>query len=1261
MNFDDFKNLYSISKTLRFELKPVGKTLENIIRDGILEQDQHRAESYQKVKKIIDDYHKSFIDKALSDCVLGDGKGGEEDLLTQYVEARRGKNEDAKKFKLAKEALRKRISEKLKKTDGYRDMFKKELIQKILPAFVGDDEENRKLVAEFDHFTTYFGGFNINRENMYSAEEQSTAIAYRLVDENLPRFVENLGIYTRIKEADGMKEEILEVQKAFEPYLQGTSMDQVFSLSYFNNLLTQRRIELYNALIGGRTEEDGTKVQGLNEKINLYNQQHNDTRLPRFQVLYKQILSDRVAVSWLPDVFTRDSEVLNAVKSFYEGGAVEALRGCKTLMSLIGKYNMEGIFIRNDQQLSAISNRLWGRWDALKQVVVEMLVKEVKQKKNENDEDYIKRLDKEFRERESFSISFINSCMGERNVKIQDYFSAFGSEEGKDLLTKVEEGYETVSGLLNGEYPKEKNLSQDTDSVEKLKLFLDSLLDVLHFIKPLLGSGDEPNRDGLFYAELTPIWDALDKVTPLYNKVRNYMTRKPYSVDKIKLNFDNATLLNGWPESMEINNSGLIFRDSGNYYLGILKKEFRNNFNGHTDPQDENDVIEKMIYMQGGDMGKNVQNLMVIDGKTRKVNGRKEKTGEFAGSNLRLEQAKCEHLPCDINRIRLQRSYSVSSNEFCKDDLCTFIDYYKQRVEEYYSDYSFRFKASSDYDSFDDFTSHVNSQAYQIYFRPISRAYINNLIEEGKLFFFQIYNKDFSVHSHGTPNMHTLYWRMLFDEQNLSNVVYKLNGEAEVFFRKRSLECDRPTHPKGVAIANKNENNQKKESTFQYDLVKDRRYTVDKFQFHVPITLNFKAKGESNINELVYQYLAQSQDTHVIGIDRGERHLLYLVLIGPKGNIIKQFSLNKIANVYNGQEYTTDYHTLLDKRENKRQEARRSWQTIEGIKELKEGYLSQVVHKITKLMVEYHAIVVLEDLNIGFMRGRQKVEKQVYQKFEKMLIDKLNYLVDKKANPSSPGGLLNAYQLTNKFTSFREMTKQNGFLFYIPAWNTSKIDPVTGFVNMLDTNYYNVSKAQEFFGKFESIRYNAKRGWFEFDMDYMRFGDKAKGTRTRWTICTNDERIESFRNPEKNNQWDTRKVDLTHEIRVLLSEYDISTEGEIKAAVVSQDKPQFFERLLHLLRLTLQMRNSVPNTETDYLISPVQDSKGQFFDSRRATSSLPENADANGAYNIARKGLMVLRQICAAWEGGTSHKNLKLDLTNKAWLRFAQEKPYLDE
>ena len=48
-----FTRLYPLSKTLRFELKPIGKTLSFIENHGLLEQDKHRADSYKKVKKII--------------------------------------------------------------------------------------------------------------------------------------------------------------------------------------------------------------------------------------------------------------------------------------------------------------------------------------------------------------------------------------------------------------------------------------------------------------------------------------------------------------------------------------------------------------------------------------------------------------------------------------------------------------------------------------------------------------------------------------------------------------------------------------------------------------------------------------------------------------------------------------------------------------------------------------------------------------------------------------------------------------------------------------------------------------------------------------------------------------------------------------------------------------------------------------------------------------------------------------------------------
>lgn len=432
---------------------------------------------------------------------------------------------------------------------------------------------------------------------------------------------------------------------------------------------------------------------------------------------------------------------------------------------------------------------------------------------------------------------------------------------------------------------------------------------------------------------------------------------------------------------------------------------------------------------------------------------------------------------------------------------------------------------------------------------------------------------------------------------------------------------------------------------------------MDKFQFHVPITLNFKATGGDNINQKVLDAIRDNGIEHVIGIDRGERHLLYLSLIDLKGNIVKQFTLNDIINEYNGRTYATNYKELLASREGERTDARRNWQKIENIKEIKEGYLSQVIHIITQMMVEYKAIVVLEDLNMGFMRDRQKIERQVYEKFEKMLIDKLNCYIDKQKDADEIGGALHPLQLASKFESFRKLGKQSGWLFYIPAWNTSKIDPVTGFVNMLDTRYENTEKARCFFSKFDSIRYNAEKGWFEFSFDYSKFTEKAKDTQTRWTLCTYGTRVKTFRNPTKLNQWDNEEVVLTGEFKHVFADAGIDIHGNLKEQICMLTEKKHLEPLMHLMRLLLQMRNSVTGTEVDYLLSPVADKTGCFYDSRNNIASLPKDADANGAYNIARKGLWAIRKIQATTNGDRPN----LAISNKEWLQFAQQKPYLND
>lgn len=1235
---NEFIHLYPLSKTLRFELRPVGKTEEMFRKSGILEQDNGRADSYKVVKKLIDRYHKDFIEKALQ------GFEFEEGSLEEYYKLYSTANRDEKEendFEDVKKDLRKQITKQLTKQEAYKRIDKKELIKEDLCKAIECSEEEKKAIEEFNDFTTYFRGFHENRKNMYSDKEQSTAIAFRLIHQNLPKFLDNIKTFKQIKGIEELQDKIQVLQTEF-----GCDIDQVFTLEYYNHLVLQSGIEQYNAIVGGVSKQEGEKVQGLNELINHYNQTHKDQRLPKMQLLYKQILSDRQSLSWLPEEFTEDDNlVLQTIEDFCQKLQNEKTNECgsvlqqiKTILASLSSYNLEGVYLTNDQQLTDISQRLYGSWAVVKYAILADLQRQSPQKNKESNEKYDERITKLFNSYKSFSIDYIDRCLqheeafGDKAIMIETYFENLGkktgeneTEESKNIFEQIEDAYNDAKELLQSEYPADKKLSEDESSVEKIKTLLDSFKTLQHFIKPLSGSGEESTKDERFYSDYSVLKDSLDILTPLYNKVRNYMTRRSYSNDKIKLNFGNATLCDGWDKNKETDNTAVLLRKDGLYYLAIMNKQYNRSFALDNLPC-EGECYEKVVYKLLPGANKMLPKVFLS------------------------EKGIAKYTPSEQLLQNYKKGTHKKGDNFNLQDCHELIDFFKASINKHedWKNFDFHFSDTSSYEDISGFYREVENQGYKINFQKVSTQYIDNLVNEGKLYLFQIYNKDFSTKSHGTENMHTLYWRMLFDERNLQDVVYKLNGEAEVFFRKKSLNVTKPTHPANQPIENKNPLNPSKTRTLCYDLIKDRRFTQDKFLFHVPITINFKSQGRDNINQLTREYLCSANDVHIIGIDRGERNLLYLTVIDSKGNIKEQMSLNKIINQYNinGCEntYEFDYHKRLDQKETERQQARQNWKTIENIKELKEGYLSQVIHIITKLMLKYNAIIVLEDLNHGFMRGRQKIEKQVYQKFEKMLIDKLNYLADKKKDPCEIGGILNAYQLTSKFESFEKLGKQSGFLFYVPAWNTSKIDPTTGFVNLFDTRYKNIVAAGEFFGSFDCISYNKDKDWFEFSFDYNKFTKKAEGTKTQWTICTYGDRIEYVGKEYK-------RIKLTEAFKQLFDEYKIDINSDLQKSICTSDNKNFFEKLLHLLRLTLQMRNSISNTDEDYIISPVMNSKGEFYDSRKASDNLPKDADANGAYNIARKGLMLLQQM----QQMRSLEKPQYDLTNKAWLQFAQQ------
>ena len=79
-----FTKLYQVSKTLRFDLEPIGRTKENIERNGIVERDNKRAVSYKSIKKVIDEYHKAFIEQMLDKFELTLTDNGNLDSLGEF-------------------------------------------------------------------------------------------------------------------------------------------------------------------------------------------------------------------------------------------------------------------------------------------------------------------------------------------------------------------------------------------------------------------------------------------------------------------------------------------------------------------------------------------------------------------------------------------------------------------------------------------------------------------------------------------------------------------------------------------------------------------------------------------------------------------------------------------------------------------------------------------------------------------------------------------------------------------------------------------------------------------------------------------------------------------------------------------------------------------------------------------------------------------------------------------------------------------------
>lgn len=1322
--FSEFTNLYSITKTLKFELKPTDIT-KNLLD---YKRDKERGEYYKKIKPLFDQLHRNFIAKSLAYYASQNVDYTEfKNKYDEFLKAKENKKKDDTKsqveFKTARENFDKikfyyrknlvnffnqyaenwklEINQKLstKYPEKYLPNKKGEIkyclnakgievltesgILEVLNLYLEEDlfvnekrqaftiEEKQKMLDGmnfFDKFFTYFRPFNETRENFYKDDGTATAIATRIIDENLVRFCDNIML---------VNSEMKVGDKVFKPIDVNIDYNKsIFQLNSFNQFVDQQGINLYN---GG--EKGDINLGQFNSGLNKYIQ--DNFKVPKsrslpFKNLYKIMLSEKTS---LFEEETAESciEILNEVNQKNQSWLPKIHQNFITIFE--NKENsefLEKIYLKKES-VNNLSVRFFGgsNWFVLEEAIKDLgysenidknyknfipiialkeailslengtyqSLKLTKKSKKQSDQLFESEVKHGYNAEELFKTEVLadyektDSSFWLMFIDLwkKDFESSFSENQELTKISKQELfGLQKYEPLKETNYTHKyvidgKEVSKKQTQANLAKLFLDSCMKIWQEAKmfelvKVVNRKSEPQYEYLkldeeFYETIKEYFDDF-VLFKQYDKIRNFSTRKPFSTSKFKINFENSTLLAGWDLNKESDNTSIILKSPIGYELIVMDTKSNKVFDKIKNPllfKTSSSEYQKMEYK-------------LLPGPNKML-----PKVAFADSN-RILFSEVFSKYQNIEEIRKNETFK--KERLVKNDLTTWIAFYQDILKTYpdWKKFDWNLKSPEGYEDVSKFYRDVQVQGYKLSFVSVNNEILNKLENEGKIYRYQIKNKDwneFAKKENKSKNLQTIYWEQLFSKENLSANILKLNGEAEIFRRPNTTErkFKQKKDIRGKLIY--------KGKTDKL-VIENERYSNDKMFFHVPITINFSAKEITKYNEFLKKNLLK-ENINYLGIDRGENHLLYYSLVDSNREIIQktadgkdgQGSLNELGAIDPVTGRPKNYERLLNDRQEAKQDAQDKWSAIGNIKELKAGYLSLAVHEICKIAFENNALIVLENLNYGFKKSRTiKFEKSVYQKFEVALANKLQHLVFKDKQPTELGGVLNAVQLAPKLDKVTDLdkTEQWGIIKYVQASYTSKICPLTGWhktIYLKDTE----SEIKKEFNP-EGDNY-IRIGWY--DNGYTKcytFSYDSKIEKVDY--CTLYLLPNLERSIYKDKKIDVITGEKLHiKLNNVLSQF--TNKDRINEEMWDKLDEKQWKEIKYVFDQVCNIRVKITNKDNekeDVIQCPIPyEYNGEkiFFDSRKAEEIgnkigriLPNNGDANGAYHIAKKGIDLL-------------------------------------
>ena len=339
-------------------------------------------------------------------------------------------------------------------------------------------------------------------------------------------------------------------------------------------------------MLGGFSDnQKETNTQGLNQKLN----QSKAIEKLQFKPLKKQILGESNRLSKPIEMFESDEDVIQAINDYYQRTKATVSRLQQLRRELLnGQFNDFGIYLSNNQTLTTLSHRWLGHWDEIKECAIQYNAKGALLTKSKRDKQNAR-----FNKQSSIKLTDIQDWVDDRyeQKNLIEYLKSLDLNDTFESYNKKYQQFEATINKL-----KDQSLRTNKKAKEDIQAFLDIGITIYKTLELFKGNGDESDRDIQFYSILDTEMNVLDEMLfSIYNKSRNYLTKKPYSLEKFKLNFETTTLLNGWAQSKERDNLGVILQKDQNYYLAILNTKHKKVFDEATELT-HGAVYKKMNY-----------------------------------------------------------------------------------------------------------------------------------------------------------------------------------------------------------------------------------------------------------------------------------------------------------------------------------------------------------------------------------------------------------------------------------------------------------------------------------------------------------------------------------------------------------------------------------------------------------------------------------------------------------------------------------------